>query len=163
MTLSILEYLQKQTRTLLSVLQCVAVVFHSFELSELLIFSFAEGLSVSNFPWRFFIIFLFWYTIKNSNFQSLNSFFHNKWYYISYFSWACIWTNTSHHDFLDAGLLLTRKATLNQEFQVAKYKSCLRKFDEHHHELIDRHRISVSNICTCTSNTTNGTCRAGSA
>ena len=49
---------------------------------------------------------------------------------------------TSYHDFLDRGLLLTRKL-LNQEFQMVKLKSSLSKFYGHHHELVDRYGITV--------------------
>ena len=101
------------------------------------------------------------------------------------YSRACI----SYHDFLDRGLLLTRKL-LNQEFQMVKLKSSLRKFYGRHHELVDRYGITVSQmisdmfitsfiipfpfmnvtyrirlyrICYHISNTTGATCGAGSA
>ena len=48
------------------------------------------------------------------------------------YSRACF----SYHDFLDRGLLLTRKL-LNQEFQMVKMKSSLRKFYGRHQEFID--------------------------
>ena len=57
------------------------------------------------------------------------------------YSRACI----SYHDFLDRGLLLTRKL-LNQEFQMVKLKSSLRKFSGRHHELVDRYGITVSQM-----------------
>lgn len=57
------------------------------------------------------------------------------------YSRACI----SYHDFLDRGLLLTRKL-LNQEFQMVKLKSSLRKFYGRHHELVDRYGITVSQM-----------------
>ena len=57
------------------------------------------------------------------------------------YSRACI----SYHDFLDRGLLLTRKL-LNLEFQMVKLKSPLRKFYGRHHELIDRYGITVSKM-----------------
>ena len=56
---------------------------------------------------------------------------------IRYFQ-ACI----IYHDFLDRGLLLTRKQ-LNQEFQMEQLKSSLRKLYGRHHELIDRYEITV--------------------
>ena len=59
------------------------------------------------------------------------------------YSRACI----SYHDFLDRGLLLTRKL-LNQEFQMVKLKSSLRKFYGRHHELVDRYGITVSQMIT---------------
>ena len=52
------------------------------------------------------------------------------------YSRACI----SYHDFLNRRLQLTRKL-LNQEL-----KSSLRKFYGHHHELVDRYDISVSQM-----------------
>ena len=57
------------------------------------------------------------------------------------YSRACI----SYHDFLDRGLLLTRKL-LNQEFQMVKLKSSLRKFYGRHHELVDRYGITISQM-----------------
>jgi hypothetical protein len=44
-------------------------------------------------------------------------------------------------------LLLTIKL-LNQEFLLVKLKSSLRKFYGCHHDLVDRYRISVSQICS---------------
>ena len=49
----------------------------------------------------------------------------------------------SYQDFLDKGLLPTRKL-LNQGFLLVKLKSSLRKFYGRHHDLIDRYGISVS-------------------
>ena len=57
------------------------------------------------------------------------------------YSRACI----SYHDFLDRGLLLTRKL-LNQEFQMVKLKSFIRKFYGRHHELVDRYGVTVSQM-----------------
>ena len=54
------------------------------------------------------------------------------------YSRACIY----HHDFLDTGLLLTRKL-LNQEFRMVKLKSSLRKLYGRNHELVDRYGITV--------------------
>ena len=51
----------------------------------------------------------------------------------------------SYQDFLDRGLLLTRKL-LNQGFHLVKLKSLLRKFYSRHHDLIDRYGISVSQM-----------------
>jgi hypothetical protein len=51
----------------------------------------------------------------------------------------------SYQDFLDRGLLLTRKL-LNQGFLLVKLKSSLRKFYGHHHDLVDRYGISVSQM-----------------
>ena len=59
----------------------------------------------------------------------------------------------SYRDFLDRGLLLTRKL-LNQEFLLVKLKSSLRKLDGRHHDLVDRYGISVSQMTTMCS-----TCR----
>jgi hypothetical protein len=47
-----------------------------------------------------------------------------------------------YHDFLDRGLLLTRKL-LNQEFLLVKLKSSLRKFYGRHYDLINRY----DNLC----------------
>jgi hypothetical protein len=49
----------------------------------------------------------------------------------------------SYQDFVDKGLLPTRKL-LNQGFLLVKLKSSLRKFYGRHHDLIDRYGISVS-------------------
>jgi hypothetical protein len=53
----------------------------------------------------------------------------------------------SYQDFLDRGMLLTRKL-LNQGFILVKLKSSLRKLYGRHHELVDRYGISVSQITT---------------
>jgi hypothetical protein len=53
----------------------------------------------------------------------------------------------SYHDFLDRGLLLTRNL-LNQGFLLVKLKSSLRKCYGRHHDLVDRYRISVSQMTT---------------
>jgi hypothetical protein len=53
----------------------------------------------------------------------------------------------SYEDFLDRGLLLTRKL-LNHGFLFVKLKSSLRKFYGRHHELVDRYGISVSQMIT---------------
>ena len=53
----------------------------------------------------------------------------------------------SYLDFLDRGLLLTRKL-LNQGFLLVKLKSSLRKFYGHHHDLVDLYGISVSQMTT---------------
>ena len=50
----------------------------------------------------------------------------------------------SYQEFLDRGLLLTRKI-LNQGFLLVKLKSSLRKFYGRHHDLVDRFGISVTN------------------
>jgi hypothetical protein len=50
----------------------------------------------------------------------------------------------SYQDFLNRGLLLTRKL-LNQGFLLVKLKSSLRKFYGLHHDLVDRSGISVTN------------------
>jgi hypothetical protein len=42
-------------------------------------------------------------------------------------------------------LLLTRKL-LNQVFLLVKFKLSLRKFYDHHHDLVDRHGIYVSQM-----------------
>jgi hypothetical protein len=52
-----------------------------------------------------------------------------------------------YQDFLDRGLLLTRKS-LNQGFLLVKLKSSLRKFYGRHHDLVDRYGISVSQMTT---------------
>ena len=54
---------------------------------------------------------------------------------------------SSYHDFLDRGLLPTRKL-LNQGFLVAKLKSSLQKFCGRPHDLVNHYRISVSQITT---------------
>jgi len=64
--------------------------------------------------------------------------------YISQLIWysrAC----GSYKDFLDRGLLLTRKL-LNQGFLLVKLKSSLRKFNGCHHDLVDRYGMSVSQM-----------------
>ena len=53
----------------------------------------------------------------------------------------------SYQNFLDRGLLLTRKL-LNQGFLLVKLKSSLRKFYGRHHDLVDRYGISVSQVTT---------------
>ncbi len=54
----------------------------------------------------------------------------------------------SYHDFIDRELLLTRKL-LNQVFQVIKLKPSVRKFYGRHHDLVNRYRVSVSQmICS---------------
>jgi hypothetical protein len=64
-----------------------------------------------------------------------------------WYSRAC----ASYQDFLDRGLLLTRKL-LNQGFLLVKLKSSLRKFYGRHHDLVDRYEISVSQMTTIYSN-----------
>ena len=59
----------------------------------------------------------------------------------------------SYQDFLDGGLLLTRKL-LNQGFLLVKLKSSLRTFYGCHHDLVHRYGISVSQMTTICS-----TCR----
>ena len=53
----------------------------------------------------------------------------------------------SYQDFLDKGLLLTRKL-LNQRFLLVKLKPSLRNFYGRHHNLVDRYGISVSQLTT---------------
>ena len=53
----------------------------------------------------------------------------------------------SYYYFLDRGLLLTRKLP-NQGFLAVKLKSSLRKFYAHHHYLVNRYGVSVSQITT---------------
>ena len=53
----------------------------------------------------------------------------------------------SYQDFLDRGLVLTRKV-LNQRFLLVKLKSSLRKLYGRHHDLVDRYGISVSQMTT---------------
>jgi hypothetical protein len=53
----------------------------------------------------------------------------------------------SYQDFLDRGLLLSRKL-LSQGFLLVKLKSSLRKCFGRHHDLIDRYGISVSQMTT---------------
>ena len=53
----------------------------------------------------------------------------------------------SYQDVLHRGLLPTRKL-LNQWFLLVKMKSSLRKFYGRHHDLVDRHGISVSQMTT---------------
>jgi hypothetical protein len=50
-------------------------------------------------------------------------------------------------DFIDRGLLLTRKL-LNQGFLLFKLKSSLRRFYGCHRDLVDRYEISVSQMTT---------------
>jgi hypothetical protein len=51
----------------------------------------------------------------------------------------------SYHDFLDRGLLLTRKL-LNQGLLLVKLKSSFRKFYDRQHDLVNRYGISVSQM-----------------
>jgi hypothetical protein len=53
----------------------------------------------------------------------------------------------SYQDFLDIGLLLTRKL-LNQGFLLVKLKQSLRMFYGRHHDLVDRYGISMSQMTT---------------
>jgi hypothetical protein len=53
----------------------------------------------------------------------------------------------SYQDFLDRGLMLTKKLP-NQGFLLVKLKSSLRKFYGRHHDLVDRYGIFVSQITT---------------
>ena len=53
----------------------------------------------------------------------------------------------SYHDFLDRGLIITRKL-LNRGFILVKLKSSFRKFYGHYHDLINRYGISVSQMTT---------------
>ena len=53
----------------------------------------------------------------------------------------------SYQDFLDRGLLLTRKL-LNQGLLFVKLKSLLRKFYGRHHDMVDRYGIYVSQMTT---------------
>jgi hypothetical protein len=53
----------------------------------------------------------------------------------------------SYQDFLDRGLLLTRKL-LNKGFYFIKLKSLLQKIYGRHHELVDRYGISVLQMST---------------
>ena len=59
------------------------------------------------------------------------------------YSRAC----SSYQDFLDRGLLLTRKL-LNQGFLLVKLKLSLPKLYGRHHDLVDRYGISVSQMTT---------------
>ena len=52
-----------------------------------------------------------------------------------------------YQEFLDRGLLLTRKL-LNQGFLLVKLKPSLQKFYGRHHDLVDRYGISVSQMIT---------------
>jgi len=54
----------------------------------------------------------------------------------------------SYNDFHDRGLLLTSKL-LNQGFLVVKLKSSLRKFYGCHHDLVNSHGLSVSQMNKC--------------
>ena len=53
----------------------------------------------------------------------------------------------SYQDFLDRGLLLTRKL-LNQGYRLAKLKSSLQKCYGRHHDLVDHYGLSVSQMTT---------------
>ena len=52
-----------------------------------------------------------------------------------------------YREFLDGGLLLTRKL-LNQGFLLVKMKSSLRKFYGHRHDLVNHYGISASQMTT---------------
>ena len=66
-----------------------------------------------------------------------------------YISWLIRYPRAcgSYQDFLDRGLLLTRKLS-TQWFLLVKLKSSLRQFYGRHHDLVDRYGISVSQITT---------------
>jgi hypothetical protein len=64
---------------------------------------------------------------------------HIQYLSLSWYSRAC----GSYQDFLERGLLLTRKL-LNQVFLLVKLKSSLRQFYCRHSDLVDRYGISVS-------------------
>jgi hypothetical protein len=66
--------------------------------------------------------------------------------YISQLIWYSR-TCGSYLDFLNRGLLLTRKL-LNQGFLLIKLKSSLRKFYSRHCDLVDHYGISVSQLTT---------------
>ena len=53
----------------------------------------------------------------------------------------------SYKDFLDVGLLLTRKL-LNQGFLLVKMQSSLLRFYGRHHDLVDYYGIYVSKMTT---------------
>ena len=57
------------------------------------------------------------------------------------------WSDNPELVFLDRGLQLTRKL-LEQGFLVVKLKSLLRKFYVRHHDMVNRYRVSVSQITT---------------
>ena len=57
------------------------------------------------------------------------------------YSRACVY----YQDFLDRGLLLTKKL-LNQGFLMVRLKSSLRKFYGRHHDLVDRYGKSVKQM-----------------
>ena len=59
------------------------------------------------------------------------------------YSRACV----SYQDFLDRGLLLTRKL-LNKGFLLVKLKTSLRKFYGRHQDLVDCYGISVLQMTT---------------
>ena len=59
------------------------------------------------------------------------------------YSRACV----CYQDFLDRGLLLTKKL-LNQGFLLVRLKSLNRKYYGRHHDLVDRYGIYVSQMCT---------------
>ena len=63
--------------------------------------------------------------------------------YLILYSRACGF----YQDFLDGGLLLTRKL-LNQGFFLVKFKASLRKYYGRHHDLVDRYRVSVLQMIT---------------
>jgi len=54
---------------------------------------------------------------------------------------------SSYQNFLDIGLMLTRKI-LNQRFLMVKLKSLLRKLNSRHCDLVNRYGISMSQITT---------------
>ena len=53
----------------------------------------------------------------------------------------------TYQDILDRGFVLTRKLR-NQAFLLVQLKSSLRKFNDHHHDLVDHYGISVSQMTT---------------
>ena len=62
---------------------------------------------------------------------------------LSMYSRACGY----YQDFLNRGLLLTR-TVLKQGFISVNLKSSLRKFNDRHHDMVNRYGISVSQITT---------------
>ena len=96
--------------------------------------------------------FYFWgtpkYPVTASHQAPTSKFYQLDFYHIGYDCFLNLYYVTASWnslDFLDRGLLLTRKL-LNQGFLLVKLNSSLRKIYGHHHDLVERYGISVSQM-----------------